>query len=461
MKGDLHVKSLEDLLCITEGKPRNIKIGYAQNLAQLESAFQTNKKKRTADQAFGNDYFDYIYGIVTTVILIIMASELESLKQRITELEAEKVKIRADYETEIAVLKEENAELRKENTEIHDLRIKLSISDAEIAQLKRMNAETLRANGEYNERRDAKEKKLEAKIKEIESEFRDRFTKVEQKQSLIDNSSNNTSSNFASAPSTNLVAEPTVTQHEKPLVDEEMDTSLPEEPIPEGLTEVTVSAVNISVMDKCDQKSLEDKETVTFLVDEQKKKVSDEIRQRNREKKLCFSASGQTQESLPTHPEEKMSQDLAKRLTANMVTRPYNSTSSEEKICSELDSKCKKGKGVDKLKQELFAPELPTQDPPIEQNQPKDAEHVTEISETLCPGKVTSDKSSIDEASQHLAQLCDKAFDAEDKANRANQEEILCWCLYAKDFIIQLNGIIESSREIPRNGVTTSRSITR
>ncbi|CAG8784854.1 28209_t:CDS:2, partial [Dentiscutata erythropus] len=47
------------------GKPRNIKIGYAQNLAQLESAFQTNKKKRTADQAFGNDYFDYIYGIVT------------------------------------------------------------------------------------------------------------------------------------------------------------------------------------------------------------------------------------------------------------------------------------------------------------------------------------------------------------------------------------------------------------
>ncbi|CAB4373214.1 unnamed protein product [Rhizophagus irregularis] len=64
---DYAIKSLEDLLCITEGKPRNIKIGYAQNLAQLESAFQTNKKKRTLDQAFGNDYFDYIYGIVTTV----------------------------------------------------------------------------------------------------------------------------------------------------------------------------------------------------------------------------------------------------------------------------------------------------------------------------------------------------------------------------------------------------------
>src|ERR1043165_5562892 len=35
-------------------------------LLESESAFQTNKKKRTADQAFGNDYFDYIYGIVTT-----------------------------------------------------------------------------------------------------------------------------------------------------------------------------------------------------------------------------------------------------------------------------------------------------------------------------------------------------------------------------------------------------------
>ncbi|CAB4411645.1 unnamed protein product [Rhizophagus irregularis] len=37
-----------------------------QNLAQLESAFQSNKKKQTADQAFGNDYFDYIYGIMLT-----------------------------------------------------------------------------------------------------------------------------------------------------------------------------------------------------------------------------------------------------------------------------------------------------------------------------------------------------------------------------------------------------------
>ena len=87
-----------------------------------------------------------------------MSSELEVLKQRITELEAE------------------NAELRKEITEIRDLRIKLSVSDAEIAELKRRNNEFLRANAEYNERRDAENAKLKAENVEL----RDRLTKVEQ-----------------------------------------------------------------------------------------------------------------------------------------------------------------------------------------------------------------------------------------------------------------------------------------
>src|SRR3989337_3395011 len=121
-----------------------------------------------------------------------MSSELESLKQRITELEAE------------------NAELRKENTEICDLRFKLSVSDAEIAELKRRNAETLRSNAEYNERR----------------EFRDRLTKVEQSQSLIDNTpidnthtSKNNSSNFNSG----------ADHHEKSSQEKEMDIFLDEE----------------------------------------------------------------------------------------------------------------------------------------------------------------------------------------------------------------------------------------
>ncbi|GES89413.1 hypothetical protein GLOIN_2v1561751 [Rhizophagus clarus] len=62
---DYMIKSLKDFLCITERKPCNIKIRYTQNLAQLEGIFQTNKKKQIVDQAFGNNYFDYIYGIMT------------------------------------------------------------------------------------------------------------------------------------------------------------------------------------------------------------------------------------------------------------------------------------------------------------------------------------------------------------------------------------------------------------
>src|SRR3954447_26609085 len=125
-----------------------------------------------------------------------MSSELEVLKQRITELEAE------------------NAELRKGNTEIRNLRFKLSVSDAEIVELKRMNAETLRANAEFNEMRDAEIVKLRAE----NVEFRDRLTKVEQKQVLNDNSSNdNTPNNNSSDFNSGAV------HHEKSLKEKEMD----------------------------------------------------------------------------------------------------------------------------------------------------------------------------------------------------------------------------------------------
>ena len=162
-------------------------------------------------------------------------------------------------------------------------------------------------------------------------------------------------------------------------------------------------------------KSLEEKDMDSFLLEAHKKIVSSEIKQRNKEKKLCFSASGQAQESLPTHPEEKVPQEL------NSCNRSH------------------KKKGMDELKHELF-------NPPSESNSPSSINHnnVTEVSETAPPGKVTYD--SIDEASQHLAQLCDKAIDAEDRANRANQEEILCWCLYWKDFRVQLDEIISKDK---------------
>ena len=55
----------EEIVCITEGKQHQVAIGFAQNLMQIESACQTNKRKRKAEEAFANEY-DYMYGIVTT-----------------------------------------------------------------------------------------------------------------------------------------------------------------------------------------------------------------------------------------------------------------------------------------------------------------------------------------------------------------------------------------------------------
>ncbi|CAG8458706.1 6734_t:CDS:2 [Paraglomus brasilianum] len=62
---DYAIKDSEALICITENKQHQIPLGFAQNIKQLESSVETNKRKRKRDEAFGDD-FDYIYGIVTT-----------------------------------------------------------------------------------------------------------------------------------------------------------------------------------------------------------------------------------------------------------------------------------------------------------------------------------------------------------------------------------------------------------
>ncbi|CAB4388737.1 unnamed protein product [Rhizophagus irregularis] len=218
-----------------------------------------------------------------------MSSELESLKQRITELEVKNDKLEA-----------ENAELRKENTEIRDLRIKLSVSELNLS------AENV--------------------------EFRDRLTKVEQKQTLQsaltanDNSSNN------SSPSFNSVA------------------------VPEAITVPTNFAKRLQSALMANGKPLEEKDMDSFLLEAHKKIVS--------------------------------------------------------------------------------------------------KNHVTKISETARSRK--SDNSdalvssfhgtSMIEISQHLAQLCDKALIAEEHRLEANQEEILCWYHYGRNFVFQLEALCDKNK---------------
>ncbi|CAB4388774.1 unnamed protein product [Rhizophagus irregularis] len=247
-----------------------------------------------------------------------MSSELESLKQRITELEVKNDKLEA-----------ENAELRKENTEIRDLRIKLSVSELNLS------AENV--------------------------EFRDRLTKVEQKQTLQsaltanDNSSNN------SSPSFNSVA------------------------VPEAITIPTNFAKRLQSALMANGKPLEEKDMDSFLLEAHKKIVSSEIKQRNKEKKNEKNGQGLIQEISSSVPKEN---------------------------------------------------------------------HVTKISETARSRK--SDNSdalvssfhgtSMIEISQHLAQLCDKALIAEEHRLEANQEEILCWYHYGRNFVFQLEALCDKNK---------------
>ncbi|CAB4377184.1 unnamed protein product [Rhizophagus irregularis] len=304
-----------------------------------------------------------------------MSSELELLKQRITELEAE------------------NTELRKENTEIPYLRNKLSVSDAEIAELKRSNIEFLRANEEYNERRDAENAKLRAGIVELKSEnaeLRDRVTKVEQNQLQNDSAEgtqgkgniipNNNPYNF------NLGA----VHHEKPLEEKEMDN---------------------------------------FLLEAHKKIVSSEIKQRNKERQA---------------DRKKLSK--AEQASLNQDQESDTGCSTSEKIPEVSNPVTKISAGA-----------------PLPKNshRKKGAENISQMISDGIQNDSQSQKcilgSSNDILLQQcqisstvplltLAQLFDKATDAEYGAIHANQEEILCWCYYGKKFITQVNETMKNSK---------------
>jgi hypothetical protein len=56
---------IELIAAVTEGKQKDLLLGFLQNVMQLESSYHTNTKKRKLSEAF-SDSFDYLYGVVTT-----------------------------------------------------------------------------------------------------------------------------------------------------------------------------------------------------------------------------------------------------------------------------------------------------------------------------------------------------------------------------------------------------------
>ncbi|GES84383.1 hypothetical protein GLOIN_2v1571020 [Rhizophagus clarus] len=354
------------IITVTKVKKEDINQGIAQNAVQLQTSIQRNPKKRSYDTAGLHE--DVMYGIVSTAVDWVIIKLVSSSSEN-------------NSEGKVEVL------------------------------LSSLSPSPLPINNSVLTREDLAKpvENLFGQIKWV-----DRLTKVEQNQTLQnaltanDNSSNNNSSNF------NLVAEPMVTQHEKPSVDKEMDTLLPEELIPEELTEVIVSAVNISVMDQCDQKSLEDKETDAFLDEEYKKKVSDEIRQRNREKKL---------------------RDLDLPGTSDIPSSESFTSSHpipNNPVLSEQNAKIK-------------VPEIDIQ--------PLIQELLIEPSEEDCV-KVVNVEESDQSPAIKLAHLYEKTKFAEIRTIRAKQDEIMNWYCYRKYFEKRHSEILPG---ILKNGVITNK----
>src|SRR5581483_8439335 len=201
-----------------------------------------------------------------------MAFELELSKQCITELEAENVNFRK----------------------------KLSVSDAEIAELKRRNNEFLRANKEYNERRDAENAKLRARIKELEKNKEDssaenvrRDVKIAEIKAEVvkltkgaQARDNNEESKQLTSRQSDVTSKKMISEYDQNTIDEiEPQSSVFSNIINLVSNVYEMTDVSDHALVSLD-KSSEEKETVAFLNEEHKKRDSEEIRQRNREKKL-------------------------------------------------------------------------------------------------------------------------------------------------------------------------------
>ncbi|CAB4374036.1 unnamed protein product [Rhizophagus irregularis] len=103
---DYTIKCIKELIAITEGKQYQI-IGFAQNVIQCESAYQTNKRKRKADDAFGGLRLSVLnhhhsHGLLEVLITELEAKKtdekarLEALRQSFAELDARILKLEQD-----------------------------------------------------------------------------------------------------------------------------------------------------------------------------------------------------------------------------------------------------------------------------------------------------------------------------------------------------------------------------
>jgi hypothetical protein len=306
---------------------------------------------------------------------------------------------------------------------------------------------------EESKRRDVENAELRARIEELEknktvttklesenAEFRDRITKVEQRQMQNDNvtketnSSNNSSSNF------NSLAD------EFPM---EMDTSLPEEPIPEGLPE---PAVNIPVMDQCDQTSLEDKETdacSAFMLEQHKKSIGEEIRQKRREEKLQReSEASKKSENAELKGSQGDQARVAKLEQDSSVVgagfHPEQPQDAEDDVAPKISDLGESDttpevKTVTKSHDQKIEPEVELAETENQIVEDLVQELICDVSSKFDSSSSNGDKTDVNEISKSCMQdmvlvSAQKLTELFDKAIKTGQKQILRWFYYSLEF---------------------------
>ncbi|CAB4401908.1 unnamed protein product [Rhizophagus irregularis] len=308
-----------------------------------------------------------------------MSSELELSKQRITELEAE------------------NSGLRN----------KLSVSDAEIAELKRRNIEFLRANKEYNERRDAENAKLKARIEELEKNKEDSSAEnVRRDVEIAEIKAEVVRLAEGAQARDNNEESKQLTSRQSEVISKEMISGYDQNTIDEIEPQSSVSSNTINLVSNVYEKegvsdhalvpsakSSEEKETDAFLNEVDKKMISDRIRQRNREKKL-------------------------QRKNEQVLIQEINSSMKEKHILSA----------------------------------------VTEISANQVRPNSLAERNEERAVHPDIISLYETACGAEKKAIEANREETLRWCFYAREFKRMYKDFMVSNKVGKRKRKTNTES---
>ncbi|CAG8649174.1 1747_t:CDS:2, partial [Gigaspora rosea] len=265
---------------------------------------------------------------------------------------------------------------------------------------------------ELNSRLVSEIDKLRKKFAEVEAE------NIELKAENVKVKAENTEIKADNSPiNSSSIPEQIVLQSEDAPASDISDNASNSDVCQEPLTRCPASPIHT------EPKLLEDKKINNFLDMQNKKEVSDMMIKRNREKKLQRSLNNSIPSilsevsTMPTSPVSNI--DMSESLDSKTVKKLLNQNQDKN-----LDKSHKK-KGTEDIVQ-VIANGI-RDNILLDESEVRSlasSNNVTEIAYQICSITPLLD----------LAQLFDKATDAEHYAMKANQEETLCWISYGKEF---------------------------